>query len=62
MCLFKNEVILKLQQKSESEGHILKKPIRLLQVLMMIKDYKLLIELEHILTEQMLLKYIKLRW
>ena len=29
---------------------------------MKIKDYKLLIELEHMHMEQMLLKYVKVRW
>ena len=39
--------------------HILKKLIRLHYAIMMIKDYKLLIELHHILMEQVLGKYVK---
>ena len=39
--------------------YVLKKSIILHKVVMVIKDYKPLIELEHM--EQMLLKYLKLR-
>ena len=41
--------------------YMLKKSLRLHQVVMIIIDYKLLIELEHIHMEQMLLKYLKVR-
>ena len=62
-CLFKNEIILKSKQRFKVKQivYILKKSIRLHKVVVMIKDYKLLIELEHIHMEQMLLKYVKVR-
>ena len=41
--------------------YTLKKPIRLPCVVMMIKDYKLLTDLQHMHMEQMLLKYVKVR-
>ena len=47
--------------KVKHNEYILKKSIRMHEVVMMIKDYKLLIELEHIHMEQMLLKYVKWR-
>ena len=41
--------------------YILNKSIRLDKVVMIIKDFKLLTELQHIHMEQMLLKYVKMR-
>ena len=54
ICLFNNEITLKSQQR-------FKKSTRLHKVVMMMKDCKLLIELQHIHMEQMLLKYVKVR-
>ena len=64
-CLVNNEIILKSQQRFKSEAHnvyILKKSIRLHKAVMMIKDCKLLIELHHILMEQVLGNYLKQRY
>ena len=60
-CLLNNEIILKSKQRFKSERHdvILKKSIRFHKGVMMIKDYKLSIELHHILMEQVLVKCVK---
>ena len=55
--LFKNEITLKSQQRFKGEAHC----VYTEEVVMMIKDYRLLIELQHIHMEQMLLKYVKVR-
>ena len=39
--------------------YILKKSTRLHYVAMMMRDYRLMIELRHILTGQVLVKYVK---
>ena len=41
--------------------YILKKSMRLHEVVMMIKDCKRLTELQHVHMEQMILKYVKVR-
>ena len=41
--------------------YTLKKSVRLHYVVMMIKYYKLLTDLQHMHMEQMLLKYVKVR-
>ena len=41
--------------------YVLKKSTRLHEAAMMIKDYKLLVELHHILMKQVLGKYVKQR-
>ena len=57
-CLFKNKIALNHNKdfKMNHKIYILKKSIRLHSVVMMIKDCKLLIELQHIHMGQMLLK------
>ena len=55
-CLLNNEIILKSQQRFKTEKHdVYTEEINK----MMIKDCKLLIELYHILIEQVLVKYVK---
>ena len=62
-CLFNEKIILKSQQdlKAIIIMYIQKKSIKLHYVAMVIKDYKHLIGLKHILMEQMLLKYVKVK-
>ena len=64
-CLFKNEIILKSQQRFESEGHcVYTEEVK--KIALSSNDDKRLqrlcpIELGHIHMEQMLLKYVKMR-
>ena len=59
--LFNNKIILKSQQKFKSHHHIVyTKEVKKI-VVMMIKNYKHLIELQHIHMVQMLLKYVKVK-
>ena len=59
-CLCKNETILKFQQRFKNEAYCLRtEEINKIALSTMIKDYKLLAELQHINMEQMLLKYVK---
>ena len=54
-CLFNDKIILKSQQRFKSDCHniyILNKSKRMHQVVMMIKDCKHLIKLQHIHVEQ----------
>ena len=60
-CLFKNEIILKLQQRFKNAAHCVYTEEINKIALMMKKDCKLLTELQHIHMEQMLLKYVKVR-
>ena len=62
-CLFKNQIISKSQQRLKSEGHCVytEEVIKITPSSNDDKDYKLLIELQHIHMEQILLKYAKLR-
>ena len=57
-CLFKNEIILKSQRRSKSEAYNIytEEFSKIILSIIMVKDYKLLIELEHIHMEEMLLK------
>ena len=58
-CLLNNEIVLKSQQKFKSERHdVHTEEINKIE-LSMIKEYKLLIELHHIIQEQVLGKYVK---
>ena len=58
-CLLNNEIVLKSQQKFNSERHdVYTDEINKIE-LSMIKEYKLLIELHHIIAEQVLGKYVK---
>ena len=50
-CLLNNKIMLKSQQRLKSKAHCV----------MMIKDYKRLIKLQHILMNKCFLKYIKVR-
>ena len=60
-CLFKNEIILKSQQRFKSEAYcVYTKEINKI-ALIMIKGYKLMIRLQHIHIEQVFLKYVKVR-
>ena len=61
-CLLNNEIILKSQKRFKSERHdVYTEEIHkiALSSVMMIKDYKLLIDLHNILMEQVLVKYVK---
>ena len=60
-CLLNNEIILKSQQRFKSERHDVytEEVNKIALPAMMIKDCKLLIELHHILMEQVLVKYVK---
>ena len=62
-CLFRNETILKLQQRLKSEGHCVytEKVNKTALSSNDDKKYKPLIESKHIHMEQMLLKYVKVR-
>ena len=62
--LLSNKIILKSLPRFKSMHimYILNKLIRLHRVVMMIKVFKLLIKLEHIHMEQMILKYVKVRY
>ena len=63
-CLLSNEIILKSQQRLKVKliMYILKKSVKLHEVAMMIKDYRLLIELHHIPMEQVLEKFAKQKY
>ena len=52
-CLFKNEIILKSQRRSKSESHNIytEEFSKIILNIILVKDYKLLIELEHIHME-----------
>ena len=59
-----DKTILQSQLRFKSDHHdvyIKKKSIKLHLIVMMIRDCKHLIELQHIHMEQMLLKYVKLK-
>ena len=60
-CLLNNKTILALQQRFKSEVHNVntEKINKIALVVMMIKDYRLLIELHHILMVQVLESYTK---
>ena len=60
-CLLNNKIVLKSQQRFKSERHdVFTEEINKISLSsMMIKDYKLLIELHHILMEQVLVKCVK---
>ena len=60
---FNDKTILQsqLRFKSDHHVHIQKKSIKLHLIVMMIRDCKHLIELQHIHMEQILLKYVKLK-
>ena len=63
-CLLNNKIILKSQQRLKSEKYneyAERKSIRSHYVVMMIKDFKLLIKLQYIHMEQMFLKYVEVR-
>ena len=53
-CLLNNKIVLKSQQRFKSERHYV-----YTEDINKIKDYALLIELHHILMEQVLVKYVK---
>ena len=59
--LFNDEVIIKSQQRFRSDHHrdYTEEVNKIVQVVMMIKDYKRMIELLHIHTEHLLLKFVK---
>ena len=61
--LFNDKTILQSQLRFKSDHHdvYIQKSIKLHLIVMMIRDYKHLIELQHIHMEQMLLKYVKLK-
>ena len=59
--LFNNEILLKSQQRFKIDHHIVYTEEVNKIVVMMIKDYKHLIELRHIHMVQMLLKYVKVK-
>ena len=59
--LFNNTVILRWQQRFKSDYHeVYSEEVNKAE--MMIRDWKYLIELQHIHTEQMLLKCVKVKW
>ena len=62
-CILNNEIILKSQERFKSERHKVYteeiNKIALSSMMMMIKHYRLMIELHHILIEQVLEKYVK---
>ena len=60
-CLLNNEIVLKSQQRFKSERHdVYTEEINKIALnSMMIKDYKILIELRHVLMEQVLVKYVQ---
>ena len=60
-CLLNNKIVLKSQQRFKSERHdVYTEEINKIALSSnMIKDYKLLIKLHHILMEQVLVKYVK---
>ena len=64
-CLFNDKIILRSQERFKSGHHeVYKEEVNttLHWVVMMIRDYKNLIKLQHIHTEQMLLKCVKVKW
>ena len=60
-CLLNDKIILKSQQRFKSDHYniYIEEINKIALVVMMIRDYKHLIGLKHIHTEQMLLKYVK---
>ena len=57
-CLLNNEMMLKSQQRFKNEKHdVYTEEVN--KITIMIKDCKVLIELHHILIEQVLVKYAK---
>ena len=63
--LFNDKIILRSQERFKSGHHeVYKEEVNttLHWVVMMIRDYKNLIKLQHIHTEQMLLKSVKVKW
>ena len=62
-CLFNNKIILKSQNKLKVIiiMYTLNKSVRLHYAVMMVRDYKHLIKLQHIRMEQTHLKYAKVR-
>ena len=63
-CLLNNEVILKSQERFKSEAHNVytEKINNIAQAVMMIRNYKLVIELHHIHIVQLLENYVKQRY
>ena len=62
--LFNNKIMLKSQQRFKSDYHnvSLNKLMKLRKVVMMIRDCKHSIKLQHICMEQTHSKYAKVRW
>ena len=63
-CLFNDKIILKSQKKKSKViiiMYTLNKSVRLHYAVMMVRDYKHLIKLQHICMEQTHLKYAKVR-
>ena len=63
-CLFNDKIILKSQQRFKSYNHdVYTEEVNKIALrVMMIRDCKHLIELQHIHMKQMLLKYVKLKY
>ena len=63
-CLLDNEIILKSQQRFKSEAHNVytEEVNKIILTALMIKDYRLMIELHHILMEQVLEENAKQRY
>ena len=61
-CLFNDKIIVKSQQRFKSDGHnVYTEQINQIALSNDDRDYKHLIKLQRIHTEQMLLKYVKVR-
>ena len=62
-CLFNNKNVYRSQQRFKSYNHDVytEEVNKIALVVMMIKDYKHLIGLQHIHIEQMLSKYVKVK-
>ena len=62
-CFFNNKIMLKSQQRFKSDRHDVytKQISKIALAVMMIRDYKHLIGLQHICMEQTYLKYMKVK-